>query len=411
MTLTENIQRAFVSVRSNLVRAALTMLIIALGIMALVGILTALDGILFSLSDNLSGMGANSFSIGRKYENMKGGRGRMRRTTSDPIFYTQAMEFKEKFVGNGKVSVSVYGGSNSTVKFGDNKTNPNVTVFGIDGNTLEVQGYTLETGRGFSDTEIELGTPKVLLGKDIVKLLFDGKPERAINEMVTIGTHRCRVIGVLASKGASMNSSADRQVMIPLLLAKSAYVSTDDYDIEVKLNNATDMEQSSMAAIGVFRQVRNLRVEEADDFEIRKSDGLLDILKENTVTIRAAAIGIGLITLLGAAIGLMNIMLVTVTERTREIGICKALGATKRNIMIQFVAEAVLICQMGGVIGVFLGVLAGLGVAALMDGPFVMPWLWIILGLVLCFVVGVASGLYPAMKAANLDPIEALRYE
>lgn len=411
MTLTENIRRALFSVRSNLTRAALTMMIIALGLMALVGILTALDGILFSLSDNLSDMGANSFSIGRKYENMKGGRGRMRRTTSDPISYRQAVEFKAKYVAPAKVSVSVYGGGGSTVKFGDKKTNPNVTVFGIDNNTLEVQGNSLESGRGFSDTEIELGTPKVLLGKDIVKLLFDDKPERAINQVVTIGTHRCKVIGVLASKGSSMNSSADRQVMIPLLLAKMSFVSEDDYDVNIKLNNAADMEQASMIATGLFRQVRNLRVEQPDDFEIRKSDGLLDILKENTVTIRMAAIGIGLITLLGAAIGLMNIMLVSVTERTREIGICKALGATRRNILIQFVAEAVLICQFGGLIGIVLGVLLGLSVAALMNGPFVMPWAWITLGLVLCFIVGVASGLYPAIRASRLDPIESLRYE
>jgi putative ABC transport system permease protein len=161
----------------------------------------------------------------------------------------------------------------------------------------------------------------------------------------------------------------------------------------------------------LMRNIRQLRASEENDFETFQSDSLLNMLKENTATIRIATVLIGLITLIGAAIGLMNIMLVSVTERTREIGISKALGATRANILSQFLTEAVLICQMGGIVGIVLGIAIGNGVALLLGGKFIMPWAWIILGFIMCMIVGLASGLYPALKAARLDPIESLRYE
>ena len=171
------------------------------------------------------------------------------------------------------------------------------------------------------------------------------------------------------------------------------------------------MEAATDAATGVFRQVRRLRIGADDDFEIFKSDSLLAILKESTVKIRWSTITIGLITLLGASIGLMNIMLVSVTERTREIGIRKALGATRSGILAQFLTEAIVICQMGGAVGILLGVLAGVGISAALKSTFQMPWAWISLGVFTCFVVGLFAGLYPALKASRLDPIESLRYE
>lgn len=209
-----------------------------------------------------------------------------------------------------------------------------------------------------------------------------------------------------------MNSSGDRIVLLPLIQAKQYYASPrENYDIAVMVNKVDRLDDAVNDATGQMRMARGLRINEENDFEIEKSEGLVNIIKENTVKIRLATIGIGLITLLGAAIGLMNIMLVSVTERTREIGISKAIGATSRNVMIQFLTEAVLISLMGGIVGIILGILVGNIVTILIGGSFLVPWNWIALGVFVCIVVGVFSGLYPALKASRLDPIEALRYE
>lgn len=412
LSISENIKLAFRNIRSNLMRAILTMVIIGIGITALVGILTALDCLLFSLSDSFNTLGANSFSIERKWEEMRSNHGGRRAKPSDPISFEDAMNFKEKYNFPAKVSVSVSGTNSATVKTDALKTNPNVQVAGIDENYFAVKGMETSYGRYFSETEIEYGSNKAIIGQSLVDLLFNKKPETAINKTISVGNIHFKIIGVQKAAGSSMNQNADKIVYIPLANAKRLYDNPQrDYSIVVGLNNTTDMDNASATAIGVFRQVRGLKLNQDDDFEIFKSDGLIDIIKENTATIRWAAIIIELITLLGAAIGLMNIMLVSVTERTREVGILKALGATKQTIMNQFLTEAIVICQLGGFFGIILGILAGNLVSLLLGGKFIIPWLWMGFGVLSCLIVGLGSGLYPAAKAAKLDPIESLRYE
>ena len=413
MNFSEIFKISLASVKANSLRTILTLLIIAVGLMALVGMLTALDSVLFSLNDSFNDMGTNSFAIERKSQNIKGNRGGRRSKIGEPIDYDQAFEFKQRFEFPSKVTLSITPTGNATIQKQDKKTNPNVAVFGIDDNYLDVKGHELTNGRGFSDNELQSGANKVIIGTEIVKLLFNNNNEKAVNQDILIGNVRYLVVGVLKSKGSGGGGQGgDRFVMIPLLNAKRIYDNKGaDYAISVGLQSAMDMDNATDVAMGLFRQVRKLKIGKEDDFEVFKSDSLLAILKENTVKIRWATIAIGLITLLGASIGLMNIMLVSVTERTREIGIRKALGATRGSILYQFLTEAIVICQMGGIAGIILGVLAGFGVSLLFKGSFVMPWAWITLGLITCFVVGLFAGLYPALKASRLDPIESLRYE
>lgn len=412
MSFLETIRQAFRALRSNLLRASLTLLIIAFGIMALVGILTAIDSIIYSLGENFSTLGANSFSIQPRGVELGGHQRGRRIKQGQEISFDQAMSFKDRFDFPARVAVTLDGSSNAEARYRDKETNPNVRLVGVDENYLFVNGYDLEAGRNFGEHEIESNYPRAIIGKDLVDLLFDGNTDMAMEQSVYVGNRRYKVIGVLASKGSSMNQAGDRVVLVPLQSVREAYGSAGkNYGLDVAVLQASDLEMAEDAAIGLFRSVRGLRLQEENDFEIFKSEGLVSLIKENTVQLRLAAVGIGIITLLGAAIGLMNIMLVSVAERTREIGVIKALGARNRDVMAQFLTEAVIICQAGGVVGIVLGMLAGNIVSLLVGSSFLVPWAWIILGITVCTLVGLAAGIYPAAKASRLDPIESLRYE
>jgi putative ABC transport system permease protein len=410
------------TLRSNRLRSGITIAIIALGITALVGIITAIQAMNQKLTESFSSMGASGFTIRFKERDFRIGNRRelnvkrksdkqqKRSNLSQPIALQEAEKFASVYRYPSKVGLMCFAGNNNNLSAAAKKTNPTVALFGGDESYVDLNGFAILRGRNFTKIEVASAANTCILGYDVATKLFGDDVVAALNQEVRIKNVLYRVIAVLASRGSTFGFSRDN---IALVGYKSLvrFFPVRSFTIGVKATGINRVEEAMGEAEGTFRNIRGLAVTEESNFAMERSDGIAEKAIKSLSYITAAITIVGLITLIGAAIGLMNIMLVAVTERTKEVGLIKAIGGKRSTIHQQFLAEAVLISLAGAVIGIAAGIMLGNLFGLLLQTAFVIPWNWIVYGMVICTVVGLAAGLYPALKAARLNPIEALRYE
>lgn len=406
----ENLNVAIISVKGNKLRSLLTIFIIAVGITSLVGILTATDALKNEVYSSFEKMGTSSFTISSRNYTVEGNtKGRVR--NSRALTYRQAIAFKEKF--NEGATVSVYSRlqSGATAKYGGASTNPTSSLFAADENYLKFRNVGIASGRGLSANDMEMASFVCVVGNGIAGQLF-GERENPVGKIISVQGVKYEIVGVKESEGVSFGGNADNDIIVPISSARSYFMGENtSFSVGVVPHQMPLSEDMMAQAEQIMRSVRRLSPIDGTDFRIVSSKAMIEQLREVMGGITAISAVIGLVTLLGAAVGLMNIMLVSVKERTREIGTRKALGASSEMIKVQFLFESVVISQIGCLAGTVMGIVTGNAVAFLMGAPFVFPWHWIASAIAVCVVVGVASGYIPAVRAAAMDPIEALRHE
>jgi putative ABC transport system permease protein len=418
---------AFRTIRGNKLRTGLTVSIIAFGIMALIGIITAIQAMNQKLTESFSTMGANGFTIRYKQRNIQFGQGgrnnsemklsqkgkRKERTSNldKKITIQQAELFVDSFQFPSTIGIGISGGRNSIISYETRKTSPNIFLLGGDENYLALNGFAVEVGRNFNRLDIQSGRNVCLLGYDVANKLFKQGLQGSVNKIVRINSIPYRVLGVLESRGSSFGFSRDNVVLTSYTNMQRNFNTGGSYNIAIQASDINQVPAAMGEAEGLFRSIRRLNTTEQSNFVLDRADSVAEKAMNSLGFLTISATVIGLITLIGAAIGLMNIMLVSVSERTREVGLIKAIGGKRRSVSRQFLLEAIIISILGAFFGIILGVAVGNLFSFVLKTGFVVPWNWVFYGIVICTGVGLAAGIYPARKAGKLNPIEALRYE
>jgi putative ABC transport system permease protein len=408
MPFSETLRLALSALRTNKLRSALTVLGVTIGVFSVIGVMTALSVIQTSIESGLSFLGSNIFQFA-KYPTV---------STSDPeekyanrrnITLEQAREFERLMGGEANaICFKIFDGG-QPASYGRTRIQ-GLTLVGTNEHFLVANSYTLGYGRNLSAEDVEFARNVTVVGPNIQKKLFPN--ESPIGKSVKLNEKPYQIIGVFAEKGSSFGQSQDDTVIVPITRFLGDFGGAHrTVNIAIQSTSQATYNQTLDKAIGAMRSARALKLSEENDFEIYSNDTLVSAFAQIAGTIRIGAFVVSVIALLAAGIGIMNIMLVSVTERTREIGVRKAIGARREDIVRQFLLEAVVLSEVGGVLGILLGVAGGNGIALWLDIAMVFPWGWALTGLIVCSLIGTGFGWYPAFKAARLDPIEALRYE
>lgn len=407
MNFDEGIKLAFQTVKSNKMRTFLTTLGIVIGVMSVIGMMAIINALDRYMAKTLSTIGGNVFWV-QKYPAVRMGHLDQKYRLRKDLKYEHVEAIKRNATLISAVSAEYYRWGR-TIKYKDLATNPNIMVYGGDEFWADVNGRNISEGRALSRMDIHHRRPVVVIGADIVDKLFPFT--YPVGEEVKIDGIRYEVIGVIEKMGQFLGGSQDNMVAIPYTAFTKVYGDRGSIGIAVKAKNPELILEAMDQVTAILRIARKVPPGAENDFEVVTADSIMDTLRNLTGFVFIAAVIICAISLLVGGIGIMNIMLVSVTERTREIGIRKAVGAKKRHILTQFMTEAVGICLFGGLIGILMGVLIGLLIARALKLPPAIPLWSIFVGMGFSLFVGVVFGTYPAMKAAKLDPIEALRYE
>ena len=407
MLIAEIFRLAFSSLTANKLRSSLTVLGIAVGVFSVIGVMTFINGMRGSIESGLNVLGANSFQIS-KFPAISFSDWNRFRNRRD-VTYAIANRFKDLMGDAAKVNLQI-GRGGQIVSYRDRRTNPNVRLMGTDENYVTALNFDIVAGRNLGADDVEYGRPVCLLGSDVVLKLFPG--EEALGQGVRMNGQNYTVVGLLAPKGTAFGGNPDALVITPISRFLAVYGrSMRSINLNVQAPSQAELAATQEKSVGMMRLVRGLRPEDLNDVEIFSNESLIDAFNQIADVVSAGALIISAIALLASGVGVMNIMLVSVTERTKEIGIRKSIGAKKRSILLQFLAEAVALSLIGGIAGVAVGVGGGNAAAYFMNTEINFPWMWAGIGLAVCGGIGVIFGLYPAWKAASLDPIEALRYE